>query len=54
MCAEAAALLEAAGGEAKVALVMGLARVDAEVARRLLADSGGFVRLAVRPEGRRR
>ena len=52
--AQAQALLDAAGGEAKVALVMGLAQVDAEGARRLLQESAGFVRLAVGRARRRR
>ena len=51
---QAQALLDAAGGEAKVALVMGLAQVDAEGARRLLQKSAGFVRLAVGRARRRR
>jgi N-acetylmuramic acid 6-phosphate etherase len=50
----AGALLEAAGGEAKVALVMGLAHVDAPAARRLLAEARGFVRGAVRRAKRAR
>jgi N-acetylmuramic acid 6-phosphate etherase len=41
-----AAALEAAGGEAKVALVMLLAGVDAAVARSRLADADGHVRQA--------
>jgi N-acetylmuramic acid 6-phosphate etherase len=41
-----AAALEAAGGEAKVALVMLLAGVDAAVARTRLADADGHVRQA--------
>ena len=41
-----AAALEAAGGEAKVALVMLLAGVDAAAARTRLADADGHVRQA--------
>ncbi|HEX5996696.1 MAG TPA: N-acetylmuramic acid 6-phosphate etherase [Jiangellales bacterium] len=43
------AALEAAGGEAKVALVMLLAGVDAGVARTRLADAQGHVRRAAAP-----
>jgi N-acetylmuramic acid 6-phosphate etherase len=43
------AALEAAGGEAKVALVMLLAGVDAAVARSRLADADGHVRRAAAP-----
>ena len=44
--ADRAAALEAAGGEAKVALVMLLAGVDAAVARTRLAAADGHVRQA--------
>lgn len=39
--------LEAAGGEAKVAIVSLLGRIDAETARARLRDAGGNVRLAL-------
>lgn len=42
------AALEAAGGEAKVAIVALLAEVDAEIARSRLRDANGNVRLALR------
>jgi len=46
---EAAALLEAAGGHVKTALVMGERGVDASEARRLLAEAGDVIaRIAVR------
>jgi N-acetylmuramic acid 6-phosphate etherase len=44
--ARAAALLDAAGGEVKLACVMGLHGVDAAEARRRLAAAGGFLRRA--------
>lgn len=44
---DARALLAAAGGEAKTALVMARAGVSAEVARRRLAAAGGHVRRAL-------
>lgn len=44
----AAALLDAAGGDTKTALLMGLASVDARRARSLLRDAGGSVREAAR------
>ncbi|MVU81418.1 N-acetylmuramic acid 6-phosphate etherase [Nocardia sp. ET3-3] len=44
----AAALLDAAGGHPKTAIVMQLAGVDAATARTLLAQSNGFVRSAIR------
>jgi len=43
------AALTAAGGEAKVAIVMLLADVDAETARARLTDADGVVRRALRP-----
>ncbi|MFE7801474.1 N-acetylmuramic acid 6-phosphate etherase [Nocardia sp. NPDC057440] len=43
----AAALLDAAGGHAKTAIVMQLAGVDAAAARKLLDRTQGFVRTAV-------
>ncbi|MFI5779475.1 N-acetylmuramic acid 6-phosphate etherase [Nocardia sp. NPDC051570] len=46
--AAAAALLDAAGGHSKTAIVMQLTGVDADQARRLLRDAHGFVRTAVR------
>ncbi|MFG1791060.1 N-acetylmuramic acid 6-phosphate etherase [Nocardia sp. NPDC049149] len=46
--ATAATLLAAAEGNAKTAIVMQLAGVDAVEARRLLDDADGFVRAAVR------
>ena len=52
--AEAARLVHAAGEEAKVALVMGLAGVDAPEARRLLVASDGFIRGAVQRARRTR
>ncbi|MDR7426327.1 MAG: N-acetylmuramic acid 6-phosphate etherase [Armatimonadota bacterium] len=52
--AGAETLLARAGGETKVALVMGLAGVDAAPARRLLQEAGGSVRLALRRARRRR
>ncbi len=45
---QAARLLAAAGGDAKVAIVMGQAGVDAKAAQRALSAAGGFVRAAVR------
>jgi len=45
---EAAAALEASGGEVKTAIVSLLLGVDAEAARRRLAESGGSVRAALR------
>jgi len=42
--ASAGALLAAAGGSVKVAVVMAARAVDAEAARELLAGSGGFLR----------
>lgn len=47
---EARRLLEAAGYEAKTAIVMALTGVDAGEARRRLAAHGGHVRAAVRQE----
>jgi len=44
---QARAVLEAAGGEPKTAIVMVLAGVDAEEARQRLAASGGHVRAAL-------
>ncbi|MBF6174936.1 N-acetylmuramic acid 6-phosphate etherase [Nocardia blacklockiae] len=44
----AAALLDAAGGHAKTAIVMQLAGVDATRARQMLTATNGFVRRAVR------
>ena len=44
---DAAATLEAAGGHVKTALVMLLADVDAEAARRRIERGGGFVRHAI-------
>jgi len=41
--------LDAAGGEAKVAIVSLLGRIDAETARSRLRDSSGNVRLALGP-----
>ncbi|MEU7137999.1 N-acetylmuramic acid 6-phosphate etherase [Nocardia sp. NPDC046473] len=49
--ATAAALLDAADGHPKTAIVMQLAGADVATARRLLAGSGGFVRTAVRSDG---
>lgn len=46
--AEAGQALAAAGGEAKVALVMVMAGVTAKAARRLLAEAEGFVGEALR------
>ncbi|MFF0494064.1 N-acetylmuramic acid 6-phosphate etherase [Nocardia sp. NPDC004068] len=46
--ATAAALLDAADGNSKTAIVMQLTGSDAERARRLLRDADGFVRDAVR------
>lgn len=46
----AAALLDAAGGEAKTAIVAARAGVDAGEARRLLATAGGSVRVALGEE----
>ncbi|MCM6776414.1 N-acetylmuramic acid 6-phosphate etherase [Nocardia sp. CDC159] len=46
--AAAAALLDAAGGHSKTAIVMQLTGVDADQARRLLHAAHGFVRAAVR------
>ncbi|MBF6064026.1 N-acetylmuramic acid 6-phosphate etherase [Nocardia terpenica] len=46
-CATAAALLDAADGHPKTAIVMHLVGVDATQARHLLAGAGGFVRRAV-------
>ncbi len=48
--AEAAALLDACGGEVKTAIVAALANVDPETARRRLAASGGVVRAALAGE----
>jgi len=45
--AEADAALAASGGEAKVAIVMLLAEVDGDAARRRLADADGVVRKAL-------
>ncbi|MEU0504213.1 N-acetylmuramic acid 6-phosphate etherase [Nocardia sp. NPDC005998] len=45
--ATAAALLDAAGGQVKTAIVMRLAGVDAPAARRLLHDADGRVRDAI-------
>ncbi|PXX69395.1 N-acetylmuramic acid 6-phosphate etherase [Nocardia tenerifensis] len=47
----AAALLDAADGHPKTAIVMQLAGVDVATARRLLAGSGGFVGAAVHGDG---
>jgi len=44
---EARLLLEAAGYETKTAIVMALARLDADAARRRLAASAGQVRRAL-------
>ena len=44
---EATDLLHKAGGHVKTALVMELAGVDADTARRKLTDAGGFVRRAI-------
>ena len=44
---EAQALLDAAGGEAKTAIVMGALGLAAPAARRRLARTGGHVRLAL-------
>jgi N-acetylmuramic acid 6-phosphate etherase len=49
--ATAASLLDAAGGHAKTAIVMQLARVDAAAARKLLDDAVGYVRIAVGDNG---
>ncbi|MFI6999913.1 N-acetylmuramic acid 6-phosphate etherase [Nocardia sp. NPDC050175] len=49
--ATAAALLDAADGHPKTAIVMQLAGADVATARRLLAGAGGFVRAAVRSDG---
>jgi N-acetylmuramic acid 6-phosphate etherase len=46
---EVEAALDAAGGEAKVAIVTLLAGVDAEAARVRLAEAGGVVRGALGP-----
>jgi N-acetylmuramic acid 6-phosphate etherase len=46
--AEAARLLDAAGGEAKTAIVMGRLGLDADAARERLARAGGHVRGALR------
>lgn len=46
----AASVLKKAGGHVKTALVMILANVDAEEARRRLAESDGFVRQAIKPK----
>jgi N-acetylmuramic acid 6-phosphate etherase len=46
---EAAAALEASGGDAKVAIVMLLADLDASAARGRLAAAGGVVRKATQP-----
>jgi N-acetylmuramic acid 6-phosphate etherase len=43
-----AAVLAKAGGHVKTALVMVLANVDADEAKRRLAESDGFVRKAIR------
>jgi N-acetylmuramic acid 6-phosphate etherase len=45
---EAAALMEACGGEVKVAIVSSLAQISPEEARLRLARASGFVRLAIR------
>jgi len=45
---EAAALIEACGGEVKVAIVSSLAQISPEEARLRLARASGFVRLAIR------
>ena len=50
--AEAAELLDRAGGHVKTALVMHLAGVDAEEAARRLENAGGFVRAAIGESGR--
>ncbi|MFD6157719.1 N-acetylmuramic acid 6-phosphate etherase [Nocardia sp. NPDC060256] len=47
----AAALLDAADGHPKTAIVMQLAGADVATARRLLAGAGGFVRTAVGNDG---
>ncbi|MDR7419317.1 MAG: N-acetylmuramic acid 6-phosphate etherase [Armatimonadota bacterium] len=44
----ASRLLDEAGGSAKIAIVMALARVDRAEAERRLATTGGFVRAAVK------
>ena len=49
--AEAAELLDRAGGHVKTALVMHLAGVDAEEARQRLQQAGGFVRAAIGESG---
>ena len=49
--AEAAELLDRAGGHVKTALVMHLAGVDAEEARQRLQQAGGFVRAAIGDAG---
>jgi N-acetylmuramic acid 6-phosphate etherase len=52
---EARRLLEAAGGDVKLAVLMGRARVSASRARSLLASAGGHLRRALalaRPNGR--
>jgi N-acetylmuramic acid 6-phosphate etherase len=46
--AQAAALLESAGGELKVAIIMALARCGAEEARKTLSIRGGQVTAAIR------
>ncbi len=45
--AEASRLLDAADGHVKTALVMEIGGVEAEAAKELLAESDGFVRLAI-------
>jgi N-acetylmuramic acid 6-phosphate etherase len=46
---EVDAALDAAGGDAKVAIVMLLAATDAATARTRLEDAGGVVRKALAP-----
>jgi N-acetylmuramic acid 6-phosphate etherase len=46
---EVDATLDAAGGDAKVAIVMLLAATDAATARTRLEDAGGTVRKALTP-----
>ena len=50
----ASQLLSAAGGDAKIAIVMGQTGADAAAARQALSAAGGFVRDAVRRVGRDR
>jgi len=47
----AAALFDAAGGDTKLAILMGLTGLDAEVARAHLAEAGGVLRRAARLNG---